>query len=134
MTKSTIQSASETRPSPAARTQAGSEQTRKAKGLFALVIQHMPTLAVIASLAGVGAYGHYSHWKVPKYSVLTGGAPPVADDWCEEHGVRESNCVECNLDRFPNGPDYGWCREHGVQNCVLHHPEVAQLRSRAKIT
>ena len=22
---------------------------------------------------------------------------------------------------------YGWCKEHGVHECVLHHPEDAQL-------
>jgi multidrug efflux pump subunit AcrA (membrane-fusion protein) len=64
---------------------------------------------------------------VPKFAALTGSVAPVADDWCEEHSVPESNCVECNLDLFPTGPDYGWCREHGVHNCVLHHPTVSQL-------
>lgn len=96
--------------------------------MFSLVLYYLPTLAVIASLAGVGAYGHYSHWKLPKFSALTGSAEPSTSDWCEEHGVPESNCVQCNPDRFPSGPDYGWCREHGVQNCVLHHPDVAQLK------
>ena len=92
------------------------------------MIHHLPTIAVMALLAAVGAYGHYSHWKLPKFAALTDGAEPVAADWCDEHGVPESQCVECNLDLFPNGPDYGWCPEHGVQNCPVHHPDVAQLK------
>ena len=134
MSTSTIHSATETRSGPAASPQLVPEQTSKTKGVFSLVLYYLPTLAVIASLAGVGAYGHYSHWKIPKFSALTGSAEPSAKDWCEEHGVPESNCVECNPDQFPNGPDYGWCREHGVQNCVLHHPDVAQLKERPVVS
>lgn len=83
---------------------------------------------VVATLVGLGAYGHYSHWKLPKFSALTGSADSVRKDWCEEHGVPESKCVECNPDLLPKGPDYGWCPEHGVHNCPLHHPDVAQLK------
>lgn len=128
MATTTIHSAPESRQSPPTPVQAAPSRIEKRKGVLALILHYLPTVAVIACLAAVGAYGHYSHWKVPKFSTLAGGAQPVADDWCEEHGVPESNCVECNLDRFPNGPDYGWCREHGVHNCVLHHPDVAQLK------
>ncbi len=128
MATTTIDSASETRQSTPTPVQAASERTGKSKGVLFLILHHLPTVVVMASLAAVGAYGHYSHWKVPKFAALAGGAQPVAEDWCEEHGVPESNCVECNLDRFPNGPDFGWCREHGVHNCVLHHPDVAQLK------
>ena len=131
MSLSTIHSANETRPSRPTRAQTVPEQTRTSTGVFPLLISYLiyylPTVAVIASLAGVGAYGHYSHWKIPKFSTLTGSAEVVTEAWCDTHAVPESNCVECNPDRFPYGPDDGWCREHGVHNCVLHHPEVAQL-------
>lgn len=128
MSTSTIRSAVESRPSRPAGVQPAPEQTKTSKGSFSLILHYLPTVAVLASLAGVGAYGHYSHWKIPKFSALTGSVGTAVEAWCDAHGVPAANCVECNLDRFPKGPDYGWCREHGVHNCVLHHPEVAQLK------
>ena len=102
---------------------------------FAMFVVHqVPTVVVLALLAGVGLYGHYSHWKLPKFSALVGHVEPVRKDWCEEHGVPESKCVECNPTLFPKGPDYGWCAEHGVHNCPLHHPDVAQLKEPAAVT
>jgi multidrug efflux pump subunit AcrA (membrane-fusion protein) len=98
------------------------------------VVHQVPTVIVLALLAGLGLYGHYSHWKLPKFSTLIGSAEPVRKDWCEEHGVPESKCVECNPTLFPKGPDHGWCAEHGVHNCPLHHPDVAQLKEPAAVT
>ncbi|MEZ6049625.1 MAG: efflux RND transporter periplasmic adaptor subunit [Planctomycetaceae bacterium] len=85
-------------------------------------------MLVIITLAGIGAYGHFNHWKLPSYTELTGSVATLAQDWCEEHGVPESRCINCNSELMPPGPDYGWCTEHGVHNCVLHHPDVAQLK------
>ncbi|MGD0898703.1 MAG: efflux RND transporter periplasmic adaptor subunit [Thermoguttaceae bacterium] len=90
--------------------------------------QHVPTLMVMGLLAALGAYGHHSGWKLPKFSALAGNGVAEREDWCEEHGVPESQCVECNADLLPRGKDYGWCKEHGVYNCPLCHPEVAQLK------
>jgi len=89
---------------------------------------YIPTLTVMALLAGLGAYGHHSGWKLPKFSALAGNGVAARDDWCEGHAVPESRCVECNPDLLPRGKDHGWCKEHGVHNCPLHHPEVAQLK------
>jgi len=83
---------------------------------------------VFGVIAGVGFYGHHSEWKLPKFSTLVGAEPAERDDWCAEHGVPESKCVECNVDLLPPGPQYGWCREHGVANCPLDHPDVAELK------
>ncbi len=102
--------------------------------LAMFVVHQVPTVFVLALLAGVGLYGHYSHWKLPKFSALMGSAEPVRKDWCEEHGVPESKCVECNPTLFPKGSDYGWCAEHGVHNCPLHHPDVAQLKEPTAVT
>jgi multidrug efflux pump subunit AcrA (membrane-fusion protein) len=85
-------------------------------------------LAVIVVLAGLGLYGHHLDWKLPKFSAMTGNGVAARDDWCEEHGVPESQCVECRPDLLPRGKDYGWCKEHGVADCPLCHPEVAQLK------
>jgi cobalt-zinc-cadmium efflux system membrane fusion protein len=66
-------------------------------------------------------YGHYSDWKLPKFSALIGNGAAANDDRCEEHGVPESQCVECHPDLLPRGKDYGWCKEHGVR-LSLNHP------------
>ena len=87
----------------------------------------IPSLMVMALLAGIGWYGHHSGWKLPKFSALAGSDAARRDDWCEEHGVAESQCVECHPDLLPRGKDYGWCDKHGVADCPLCHPEVAQL-------
>lgn len=86
----------------------------------------LPTLLVIAALAGIAYWGHHTGWKLPKFSELNGTAHVQADDWCEEHGVPDSVCVACQPDLLPQ-QDEGWCKEHGVHNCVLCHPELAQL-------
>lgn len=90
--------------------------------------RHLPNIIVVAVLAAIGIYGHYSDWRLPKFSTLAGNNAAVPDDWCEEHGVPESKCVECKPDLLPRGKDFGWCNQHGVHNCLLCHPEVAQLR------
>lgn len=91
---------------------------------------HLPTLLVMALLGTVGLFGHHSGWKLPKFSALTGNGVAEREDWCEEHGVPQSQCVECRPDLLPRGKDYGWCKEHGVANCPLCHPDVAQVKRR----
>ena len=96
--------------------------------------RRLSTLLVIAALAGLGIYGHQSDWKLPKFSAFTGGASAEREDWCEEHGVPESQCVECRPELLPRGKDYGWCKEHGIANCPLCHPDVAQLKQTPTVT
>ena len=106
-------------------------ETPKGGGRFRLMPRlhhHIPTLAVMAVLVGLGIYGHHSDWKLPKFAALAGNGVAARDDWCEEHNVPESQCVECHPDLLPRGKDYGWCKEHGIANCPLCHPEVAQLK------
>ncbi|QDT05125.1 Cobalt-zinc-cadmium resistance protein CzcB [Rubripirellula lacrimiformis] len=91
-----------------------------------------PTLVLIG-FAAVFYYGHHNDWRIPKFAALTGSVETVADDWCEEHAVPESNCVECDPTLMPKGPDYGWCEVHGVHNCVLDHPDVAQIKETPSI-
>lgn len=95
---------------------------------FAWLWSKSPTLLVFGVIAGVGYHGHRSEWKLPKFSALVGAESAERDDWCAEHGVPESKCVECNADLLPRGPRYGWCPEHGVSNCPLDHPDMAELR------
>src|SRR5262249_42702733 len=82
-----------------------------------------------SALIAVGVYGHLHDWKLPAFSSLGGGGAPEEDNWCDAHGVPESQCMECNLKEFPRDKDYGWCQEHGVAQCPLHHPDVAQLQA-----
>jgi cobalt-zinc-cadmium efflux system membrane fusion protein len=84
--------------------------------------------------AGVAYLGHRTDWALPKFSVLRGAAAPPKDDWCAEHGVPESACVECDKSLLPPAKDAGWCRTHGVPNCPLEHPEVAQTPTPPAVT
>ena len=125
---------SNSEPSKGARQPAeAAKEDRRCLGLARLG-RYIPTLMVMGLLAGLGAYGHHSGWKLPKFSALAGNGIAARDDWCEEHGVPESQCVECHPDLLPRGKNYGWCKEHGVHDCPLCHPEVAQLKQMPVIT
>ena len=89
----------------------------------------LPTLVVVLSLIGIGLWGHYTHWTMPKFSTLFGGAAPTGAEWCKAHNVPEAECIECNPQLVERGPDYGWCKVHGVSQCPFEHPELAELAS-----
>lgn len=94
-----------------------------------------PTALVVAALMGIAAWGHFSHWTMPKFSSLFGAsAEPLAEEWCATHNVAEAVCIECNPDLRPARPSFGWCKTHGVHNCTLEHPEVAQLSKPASVS
>jgi membrane fusion protein, heavy metal efflux system len=103
-------------------------------GLWRRLIGHVPAVLVVLMLAGLGYCGHRWEWKVPKLSALTGSGVKEADDWCEEHGVPESQCVECRPELLPRAKDFGWCKEHGVADCPLCHPEVVQSKAAPVLT
>ena len=116
---------------PAERFDASAWPARAKPGFLRLarwLIHQTPAFLVMLALAGLGVYGHRTDWTLPKFSDLTGRAVAARDDWCPEHGVPESQCVECQPDLLPPGNDYAWCTDHGVHNCPLEHPEVAQLK------
>ncbi|MHB0958826.1 MAG: efflux RND transporter periplasmic adaptor subunit [Pirellulaceae bacterium] len=89
---------------------------------------YLPTVLVLVLLTGLGIYGHRMDWKLPKFATIVSSEPVDRDDWCEEHAVPESQCVNCRSDLLPAAKDYEWCQEHGVHNCPLHHPDVAQSK------
>src|SRR5262249_52553954 len=93
-----------------------------------------PTFVVVTALIALAAWGHTSDWTVPKFSTLFGNAAVAETDWCDEHNVPESQCVECNPKLMPRVTDYGWCAAHGVMQCPFEHPDVAQLKSPPAIT
>ena len=108
------------------------ETAEKPRGILrrtaGLVLSSIGPTLVLIGFAAVFYYGHHNDWRIPKFAALTSDVEPVVDDWCEEHAVPESICVECDPTLMPKGPDYGWCSDHGVHNCVLDHPGVAQLK------
>ena len=89
----------------------------------------MPNALVFAVLAGIAWWGHQSGWTLPKISAMKGDATKLTADWCEEHTVPESICVECDEKLLPRSKSFGWCRDHGVHECPLCHPDLAQLSS-----
>jgi membrane fusion protein, heavy metal efflux system len=107
---------------PGARTPGGSDN------MLAGLARRVPTLLVMVLLVGVGILGHRSGWTLPKFSVLAGNGAADRDDWCQEHSVPESQCIQCHPDLLPIGKDYGWCKEHGIADCPLCHPQVAQVK------
>jgi cobalt-zinc-cadmium efflux system membrane fusion protein len=94
----------------------------------------VPPLLIFTALGGLLAWGHTSGWTLPKFSALRGESAVQADDWCAEHNVPESECVECRFGLMPRPKPYGWCKEHGVHECPLHHPDVAQLLTPPVVT
>jgi len=96
--------------------------------------QSAPTAAIVLLLAGLALWSHLIGWRVPKFSALLGGSQNADQDWCTEHNVAESQCIDCNPNLVPAQKDFGFCKVHGVPQCPLEHPEVAQLAGPPKIT
>lgn len=93
-------------------------------GSVGRILGIVPSIVILAVIAGVGAWGWKADWKLPK----SGGDEEKKDaDWCETHNVPDAICVTCHPELMPRGEAFGWCRIHGVHECPLCHPEVAQL-------
>jgi multidrug efflux pump subunit AcrA (membrane-fusion protein) len=103
-------------------------------GFWHWVGQVVPTTLVVAGLIALAVWGHENDWTIPKFSELFGDKTMEVVDWCEEHNVPESQCVECNKSLLPAGRDYGWCSAHGVMQCPLEHPDIVQLKKPPTVT
>ncbi len=103
-------------------------------GVMRWLRRTVPTAAVVAGIVGLAIWGNATEWSIPKFSSLFGGETEEATDWCDDHNVPESQCVECNKSLYPIGMDYGWCSVHGVMQCPLEHPDIAQLKTQPTIT
>jgi cobalt-zinc-cadmium efflux system membrane fusion protein len=90
------------------------------------------TALMVLALGGLAAWGHFTGWTMPKFSEFFAAAKEP-DDWCAEHSVPESICVECNEKLLPRIKDV-YCRKHGVHYCPLERPEIAQLKVVPTIT
>lgn len=102
--------------------------------VFRWISGTLPTLAVLAAVGGLVWWGEHTGWTVPKFSSLAGNGAEERDDWCDAHSVPESLCIECKAELMPKGKSFEWCKKHGVHECPLCHPEVAQLKTRPKVT
>ena len=91
------------------------------------LLRVIPNFIVFSLLAGVLAFGHHTGWTMPKASELFGSSASVDANWCSEHLVPESACIECQEGLLPRAAEFGFCREHGVAECVNCHPELAQV-------
>jgi membrane fusion protein, heavy metal efflux system len=86
------------------------------------------TVVIVALIGALAFWGHSHDWKLPSFASLTKSSAKPVDDWCTEHNVPESQCIECNPELLAKPRDYGWCKIHGVAQCPLEHPDVAQLK------
>jgi cobalt-zinc-cadmium efflux system membrane fusion protein len=90
---------------------------------------------VVLGLLVLGYAGHRIGWKIPRVPVWLGRVSPSGAEspWCEEHRVPEEICISCNPDLLPKGKLTGWCEAHGVAECVLDHPELAQVQGKPDV-
>lgn len=95
---------------------------------WATALHSVPNLVVFSLLGGVMYVGHHTGWKLPKLSELRGTGAITVDDWCSEHLVAESECIECHPERMPKAKPFGFCQKHGVAECVIDHPELTQVK------
>ena len=93
-----------------------------------------PTALVLAALGGLAYWGHSTDWTLPKFSALIAGDVAKVADWCKDHNVPDSQCIECKPTLLPAVKDYGWCKEHGIAQCPLEHPDIAQVKTLPAIT
>lgn len=92
-----------------------------------ILAQGIPNLLVFGLLAVVLYVGHRTGWKIPTRGELFTAQSGTAKDWCSEHLVPASRCVECRDGLMPKPAEFGFCRTHGVAECVICHPELAQV-------
>ncbi len=110
------------------------DQRTRTDSLAARLGRIFPSVLVLVALGGLAYFGHRTGWTVPRFSALTGKIQEEKEDWCPEHAVPESECVECNAALLPKGTEFGWCKLHGIPECPLDHPEAAQLQERPRLS
>ncbi len=118
---------------PSTQTRSNSSTPAVNSGWLATIVGAIPNILVFGLLVAIFATGHHYHWKLPKFSALWSAGPASADDWCDEHLVPESACLECRVDLKPKSQPLGWCQQHGVAECVICHPERAQVKGERQL-
>jgi len=101
--------------------------SRRIPGILRSVAGLIPTALVLGAIGAVGWWGHAHNWKLPKASELRGEVAEK-DDWCEDHNVPESICLECHPEMEPKKSEpKGWCNSHGIPDCTLCNPDRSEL-------
>lgn len=90
------------------------------------------SLMTVSLIAGFLYLGQRTGWKLLRASAVgQGSAKESGDDWCADHVVPESICVECG---GAKPKSFGWCRKHGVSNCPHCNPAAAELSATPTVT
>ena len=92
---------------------------------IARLLGSIPTLLVLIVMAAIGYWGHRTGWKAPRLSELSRQTATPKEDWCTEHGVKESRCIKCHP-QLVGASAADWCKEHGIaeSKCTICHPEI----------
>lgn len=101
--------------------------------IFRRVLETIPTLLILTVIGWFGWWGYRTGWTIPKFSELRGNITED-DDWCAEHGVPESICIECDENLVPRRKSFGWCKIHGVAECPQCHPSLAEVSPPPRVT
>lgn len=62
---------------------------------------------------------------------LASVVPGSYEDWCDEHGVAESQCTRCDASLVPAFQAANdWCPNHGLpmSQCTIHDPNLKIVR------
>jgi cobalt-zinc-cadmium efflux system membrane fusion protein len=108
-------------------------ETKQLRKWWKTVFHAVPNIVVFLLLGSVMYLGHQTDWKMPKFSELLGASTIISDDWCAEHLVPQTMCIECRNDLLPKKKPFGFCKVHGIAECILHHPELNQTKSEPKL-
>jgi cobalt-zinc-cadmium efflux system membrane fusion protein len=65
------------------------------KRIVSFVSESIPTILVLGAMGVIAYVGHANDWSIPSSSNVFGKQAAAVDDWCADHGVPESTCVQC---------------------------------------
>jgi hypothetical protein len=100
-------------------------------------------LTVVMASSGCGSKGTQS--QTTRSEALAPAAPPAGaghaevaavvpgsyEDWCDEHGVPESQCTRCDPSLIPAfQASNDWDAQHGLpmSQCTIHDPNLKIVR------
>lgn len=108
-------------------------------------MKRLSCMWVVAAVAliGAGCGGQGTESRTNEAATTQAASPPSGEghaagvvpgsyeDWCEEHGVPESQCTRCDASLIPAFQAANdWCGEHGLpmSQCTIHDPNLKIVR------
>lgn len=97
-------------------------------------------LVVLVMAAGCGSKGSQSQTAQGEPAASPAGeghvvvaevVPGSYEDWCDEHGVPETQCTRCDASLIPAFQAANdWDAEHGLpmSQCTIHNPNLKIVR------